>query len=124
MLFSGPAKSRKGSPDPSAKGEKGKYFQKGLGKSTWKGKSTWHVYQPHLKQNSKGKDSPTKKGELKGKGKDAWRANWSRNNPNGTPFCRDYRIKKQCAGNCGRSHNCPVTKDGWVCNSPDACPYT
>ncbi|CAE7894142.1 Rbm17, partial [Symbiodinium necroappetens] len=27
-----------------------------------------------------------------------------------TPFCRDYHIKKQCSGNCGRSHNCPVTK--------------
>ncbi|CAE7439728.1 MKK3, partial [Symbiodinium microadriaticum] len=84
------------------------------GKGSWKGKQPWPAYQPvfqpFLKQNGKGKDTPGKKGDQKGKGKDAWPQNWSRNNPKGTPFCRDYHIKKQCAGNCGRSHNCPLTK--------------
>ena len=36
----------------------------------------------------------------------------------GAPFCRDFHVRKTCQGNCGRSHNCPVMKDGWVCNAP------
>ncbi|CAE7365727.1 unnamed protein product, partial [Symbiodinium necroappetens] len=108
-------------------------YERAPGKGPWKGKQPWPAYQPvfqpFLKQNGKGKDTPGKKGDHKGKGKDSWPQNKSRNKSKGAPFCRDYHIKKQCAGNCGRSHNCPVTKDGWVCNapphehSPDNCPY-
>ena len=129
-----PRPGEKGPKGPSKgdKGDKGRPFARLPGKN-WKGKQPWSaplpVFQPFLKQNGKGKDTPGKKGDHKGKGKELWPQNWSRNNPKGTPFCRDYHIKKQCAGNCGRSHNCPVTKDGWVCNapphehSPENCPY-
>ncbi|OLP73667.1 hypothetical protein AK812_SmicGene47020 [Symbiodinium microadriaticum] len=124
-----PRPGEKGTNGPGTKGTKAGSLQ-GSGKGPWKGKQPWQAYQPvfqpFLKQNGKGKDTPGKKGDHKGKGKDSWPQNKSRNNPKG---CRDYHIKKQCAGNCGRSHNCPVTKDGWVCNapprehSPDNCPY-
>ena len=40
------------------------------------------------------------------------------NNPRGSPCYRDYHAKKQCAGNCGRSHSRPVMKDGWICDAP------
>ena len=36
---------------------------------------------------------------------------------------------QQVLGSCGRSHNCPVRKDGWVCDAPpskhapQACPH-
>ncbi|CAE7692891.1 MKK3 [Symbiodinium sp. KB8] len=119
-----PRPGEKGPKGPSKgdKGDKGRQFARFPGKGSWKGKQPWSaplpVFQPFLKQNGKGKDTLGKKGDHKGKGKDSWPQNWSRNNPKGTPFCRDYHIKKQCAGNRGRSHNCPVTKDGWVCNAP------
>ncbi|CAE7382941.1 CML13, partial [Symbiodinium microadriaticum] len=111
-----PRPGEKGPKGPSKgdKGDKGRQFARFPGKGSWKGKQPWSaplpVFQPFLKQNGKGKDTLGKKGDHKGKGKDSWPQNWSRNNPKGTPFCRDYHIKKQCAGNRGRSHNCPVTK--------------
>ena len=65
-----------------------------------------------------------------GKGKDnEWPATWAKTSPRGLPFCRDFHLKKKCPGNCGRSHNCPVMKNGWICNAaaqehtPDQCPH-
>ena len=29
-------------------------------------------------------------------------------------YCRDHHLHNKCSGSCGRSHNCPVRKDGWV----------
>ena len=116
------------------------------------------VYERVIQQNSKGRDKgsgKTKKGKWgppirqpqwekpsgkgkskdKGKGKGAkskssdWPSHWAFKNPKGVPFCRDYHLKNQCQGQCGRSHNCPVmNSQGWVCNasfkdhSPDKCP--
>ena len=88
-------KGNKGSP----KGDKGKPFARLPGKGPWKGKQPWSAYQPvfqpFLKQNGKGKDTSGKKGDQKGKGKDAWPLNWSRNNPKGTPFCRESKTSVQ-----------------------------
>lgn len=72
-----------------------------------------------------------KKGDGKGKkgGKMPGNPNWAKENPKGVPYCMNFHLKGQCQGNCGRSHNCPVMKDGWVCNappeqhSPQNCPY-
>ena len=64
-----------------------------------------------------------------GKGKDSeWPSNWAKISPKGVQYCRDHFLKKKCPGNCGRSHNCPVLKNGWVCNAapsehnPEQCP--
>lgn len=65
-----------------------------------------------------------------GKGKESeWPSTWAKVTPRGIQFCRDHLLKKKCPGNCGRSHNCPVMKNGWVCNAPssehtpDQCPH-
>ena len=80
----------------------------------------------------KGKGKPSKGKGASGKGakggKGTWPQNWAREDPRGIPFCLNFLIKGQCPGQCGRSHNCPVMKDGWVCNSspdkhhPSQCP--
>ena len=47
----------------------------------------------------------------------------------GVAYCRDHHLHNKCSGSCGRSHNCPVRKDGWVCDAPpskhapQACPH-
>ena len=108
-----------------------------VGKGKFKGqKSTgWSPKQPQwTKGSSKSMTSSTKgkgksKSKDKGKSKPTWPSTWATSAPNGTPFCRDFHLKKTCQGNCGRSHNCPVMKDGWVCNapqghhSPNTCPH-
>lgn len=92
------------------------------GKGKYKGK--FASYQPY-----KGKGKKGKKGGGKGKkGKDQWPSNWARKTPKGVEFCQAYHLRSSCQGNCNRSHNCPVMKDGWVCNqppekhSPSQCP--
>ena len=49
-----------------------------------------------------------------------WQREGARNTPKGMQFCRAYHVKKSCPGNCGRSHNCPVMKNGWICDAPSA----
>ena len=73
------------------------------------------------KQPQKGKSS---KGSSKGKDNN-WPKNWATQTPKGLQFCRDFLLRNKCPGNCGRSHGCPVIKDGWTCNGthhPDQCP--
>ena len=87
----------------------------------------------NLNGEKKGKGPGDKGGKGKGKGKSKpsdWPSNWAFKNPKGVPFCRDYFIKKNCQGQCGRSHNCPVVNsEGWVCNAgpkehkPENCPH-
>ena len=90
----------------------------------------WSPAQP---QWNKPKGTP--KGEKSkgimgaGKGKDSdWPASWAKISPEGAQYGRDHFIKK-CPGNGGRSHNCPVLKNGWVSNappskhSPKQCPH-
>ena len=54
---------------------------------------------------------------------------WAFKNPKGVAYCRDHHLHNKCSGSCGRSHNCPVRKDGWVCDAPpskhapQACPH-
>ena len=84
-------------------------------------------------QVKSGRSPPKGKGKSKtkdkGKAKSSWPSTWATAAPNGTPFCRDFHVRKACQGSCGRSHNCPVMKDGWVCNappgqhSPGNCPH-
>jgi hypothetical protein len=60
------------------------------------------------------------------KGKDTnWPKNWATATPRGLQYCKDHLLRNKCPGNCGRSHGCPVIKDGWTCNGnhpPDQCP--
>ena len=96
-----------------------------------KGSWGYPIRQPQWEK--KGKGSGDKGGKGKGKGKSKpleWPSNWAFKNPKGVPFCRDYFIKKNCQGQCGRSHNCPVVNsEGWVCNAgpkehkPENCPH-
>jgi hypothetical protein len=107
------------SPQPKGGGKKGKYtypIQKG-----YPGKGKGSRFQPYSKKGlGKGGKSKSDKGRnTKGqKGKSTWPQNWAKETPRGVPFCMNYHIKSNCPGSCGRSHNCPVTKDGWVCNAP------
>jgi hypothetical protein len=76
-----------------------------------------------------------KGGKGKGKGKSAkgksghssWPAEYATKDPKGKDYCRDHTITRQCSGNCGRSHQCPVLKpDGQPCNGNHAassCSY-
>ena len=72
-----PRPGEKGTKDPlkGDKGDKGRQFARLPGKGPWKGKQPWPTYQPvfqpFLKENGKGKDTPGKKGDHKGKGKDS-----------------------------------------------------
>ena len=53
-----------------------------------------------------------------------WPDHWAFKNPKGVAYCRDHHLHNKCSGSCGRSHNCPVRKDGWVCDAPpQACPH-
>ena len=84
-------------------------FMKGKGMS----KPTWSPSQP---QWTKGKSSQKGKGSKgQSKGKDpSWPKNWATVAPRGLQFRRDHLLRNKCAGNCGRSHGCPIIKDGWT----------
>ena len=108
-------------PQDRTQGSKGNTpSTKGKGKT----KPAW---SPAQNQWSKGK--PSQKGKSwKGtsKGKDAnWPKNWATATPRGLQYCKDHLLRNKCPGNCGRSHGCPVMKDGCTCNGnhpPDQCP--
>ena len=110
---------------PSGKGNS--YSSKGRGKFDRSSRPLPAPYQrdmppkgAHGPKGGKGKA----KGKNKSKGKDkskapsGWPSNWATTTPRGLEFCHSYHLRNNCQGNCGRSHNCPVTKDGWVCNQP------
>ena len=96
-----------------------------------KGSWGYPIRQPQWEKKGKGSGDKGGKGKGKGKSKPSdWPSNWAFKNPKGLPFCRDYFIKKNCQGQCGRSHNCPVVNsEGWVCNAgpkehkPENCPH-
>ena len=94
-----------------------------------KGKFDRHFEKPHRplpmapkgahgpkggKNRSKGK----RKGKLKSKAPSGWPSNWATSTPKGMEFCHSFHLRNNCQGNCGRSRNCSVSKDGWVCNKP------
>ena len=57
-----------------------------------------------------------------GKGKSHGRTTGLSRIPKGVAYCRDHHLHNKCSGSCGRSHNCLVRKDGWVCDAPiEAC---
>ena len=68
-------------------------------------------------QSGKGKGKGKKGAKDGGKAPKDWPQGWATQNPRGVQVCGDFHIRKNCKGNCGRSHNCPVTKDGWTCNT-------
>jgi len=72
----------------------------------------------HGPKGGKSKGKGKNKGKNKSKAPSGWPSNWASTTPNGKEFCHSYHLRNNCQGNCGRSHNCPVTKDGWVCNQP------
>ena len=101
---------------------------------------------PYSKSKGKGKDDPGKGKSKKGytkqdawarpagqytrssqshgdgqshQGKKEWPQGWARTNPQKLAFCEKYHLHNNCAGSCGRSHNCPVVQsDGFICNAP------
>ena len=92
---------------------------------------SWSPTQPQWnkqKGSPKGGKAKGAMGSGKGKGSE-WPTNWAKISPNRMQYCRDHFLKKKCPGNCGRSHNCPVLKNGWVCNAapsehnPEQCPH-
>ena len=98
--------------------------QHSKGKEKGPGKSKKGKWGPPIRQLYWEKPSGEGKSKDKGKGKGAkskssdWPSHWAFKNPKGVPFCRDYHLKNQCQGQCGRSHNCSVmNSQGWVCNT-------
>ena len=112
---------------------------KGKGKTKNTSRPALSVYQPQWEKPRKGdqKGSPPKGGgktQSKGqkgktKGKPDWPAHWAFRNPKQVSYCRDFHLYKTCEGQCGRSHNCPVRVNGWICDAPPAqhsaaeCPH-
>ena len=64
--------------------------------------------------------SPSGPSPTQGKGKGATPpAHWAFRSPkNILYYCRDHHLYKNCNGQCGRSHNCPVRVGGWICDAP------
>ena len=101
---------------------------KGKGKTKNTSRPALSVYQPQWEKPRKGdqKGSPPKGGgktQSKGqkgktKGKPDWPAHWAFRNPKQVSYCRDFHLYKTCEGQCGRSHNCPVRVNGWICDAP------
>lgn len=115
---------------------------KGKGNTKSKGKGYQAVWQTQWQKPRKGESKsmaytkpsfpPSTKGKNrkgKEKGKPNWPPHWAFKNPKGVAYCRDHLLYKSCAGQCGRSRNCPVQVGGWVCDapasahSPEECPH-
>ena len=112
---------------------------KGKGKTKNTPRPALSVYQPQWEKPRKGdqKGSPPKGGgktQSKGqkgktKGKPDWPAHWAFRSPKQVSYCRDFHLYKTCEGQCGRSHNCPVRVNGWICDAPPSqrsaaeCPH-
>jgi hypothetical protein len=108
---------------------------KGSHKGTHKGNQRQLQQRPTVSPYANPKGGKSRKGrgkgkdKGKGKGKNQWPQGWATTNPKGVAFCKNYHLKGECQGQCGRSHNCPVMKkDGWICNAapeahtPSECP--
>ena len=103
------------------------------GKNKGKAPKVWQTQWEKPKKGGKGawpsgptRSKPKGKG---GKGKSPnspsvpWPDHWAFKNPKGVAYCRDHHLHNKCSGNC------PVRKDGWVCDAPpskhapQACPH-
>ena len=132
-LSFGSGKCTRGCFAPASQGpkEKDRATPKGgKGKSWPKGAKTrctpvyTPVYQPQWDKQQKGPGGKaggkTKKG-TKGKGKNkdgqAWPKHWAKACPWGLAFCMDFHVKRNCPGQCGRSHSCPVQQGTWICSA-------
>jgi hypothetical protein len=113
----------KGWPPAKGKGKRGynAFGQKNYAEN-WKGAGKG--------KGGKGKDkNKGKGGKDKGKKNDYrdWPSNWARKDKDGGNICANYIFRRGCNGGCGKSHKCPVQKNGWICNKtdhhPDQCPY-
>ena len=109
------------------------FTTKGKGKIKQPARSLHSPWQPMWnKPQGKGEGpSPSKGNPPKGntKGKPDWPAHWAFKNPKNVNYCRDHLLYKNCSGQCGRSHNCPVRVGGWICDAapgthlPEECPH-
>ena len=101
---------------------------KGKGKTKQASKAIAPPWQPQWTKPRKGDTAPQGKGKgnasQKGKapkgntkGKPDWPTHWAFRNPKNVPYCRDHHLYKNCGGQCGRSHNCPVRVGGWICDA-------
>ena len=97
----------------------------------WQREVYEHLNRAPEKGKNKGKapkvwqtqwEKPKKGGPSKGKSPNSpsvpWPDHWAFKNPKGVAYCRDHQLHNKCSGSRGRSHNCPVRKDGWVCDAP------
>ena len=73
-----------------------------------------------VRNNTGGKGKTTKE-KSKAAGKPDWPSHWAFKDPKNVAYCRGFLLYKTCTGQWGRSHNCPVRVDGWIC---DATPGT
>lgn len=131
-------------PGAEGKGKKGSYNQKG-GKKSHKGTGksntqTWGKgagkQKGQSKWNSWPNQAPAQAQPGSGKGTQAaappWNAAapaapssgstaWAPKDAKGKDFCKKFHIHNNCAGGCGRSHQCPVwMPDGSICNKGHA----
>ena len=93
------------------KGKKGR-FAKGNFKNANKGKG---------KGKGRGKGKKGKGGKSNYSPNKPWPENWAKTTKTGQQFCANY-LFRTCPGDCGKSHTCPVTTNGWVCQNPSHNP--
>ena len=134
----------KGQGKGSLKGQPGKGLPYGKGSKQWN--NTWpkpmifptatpqqyapqqyapqqYASQSQPKGSPKGKQFKGK--APKGKATKGSPSTWAAADSNNVPFCNNFHIRNNCPGQCGRSHECPITKQGWRCphtHSAAVCP--
>ena len=94
----------------------------------WQEEVYEHLNRAPEKGKNKGKapkvpvqaEGQGRQGEVPNSPSVPWPDHWAFKNPKGVAYCRDHHLHNKCSGSCGRSHNCPVRKDGWVCDAPPA----
>ena len=118
------------SPYRGTRGGRNRYPPEGKGSKTGKeqkGSKTWmkdSYSAAHGADKPKGKDKGKGKGDKGTKGKSKgqpdwkpWPKNWAHDDANGKQYCKKHLLNNDCAGQCGRSHQCPVYKPDWTpCN--------
>jgi hypothetical protein len=78
-----------------------------------KGKAKWNAAQPWQAPAPAASAPPSSPVAAPPKHK-----TWAKVDPKGKEYCKKHLVHQNCAGKCGRSHNCPIQKaDGTPCNA-------
>ena len=119
-----PYRGTRGGKDRNREGKGSKSGKESKGSKTWM-KDSYSAAHGADKSAGKAKDKggkgkPDKGSKGKSKGSTEWKPwpkNWAAEDTHGKQYCRRHHLYGDCAGQCGRSHQCPVYKPDWTpCN--------